>query len=111
MASPLLTLVVMVKATSPSSTSSSTPVTVTVWAVSQFADVKTTSAGLTVPSDVSELVRVTVTVAVGWELRTTVKLAVPPASVVTKPDVGLTVTPALSLSLIVPVALAGVPTP
>ena len=42
-----------------------------------------------------------VTLAVGWELRTTEKVAVPPLSVVTSPEVGVTVMPAVSLSLLV----------
>ena len=41
------------------------------------------------------------TSAVGRDVSTTVNVAVPPASVVVRPDVGLTVTPALSLSLLV----------
>jgi len=40
-----------------------------------------------------------VTFAVGRELSTTVNDAVPPASVVERPLVGLTVTPAVSLSV------------
>ena len=45
--------------------------------------------------------RAIVTSAVGWEFRTTVKVAVPPASVVVRPEVGLTVMPAVSLSMLV----------
>ena len=39
-----------------------------------------------------------VTSAVGWVLSTTVNVAVPPASVVVSPAVGVTVMPAASLS-------------
>ena len=70
---------------SPSSTASSTPVTVAVCAACQLPASKTMSAGLTVPSLASLLVNVTVTGAVGWLVRTTPKVAVPPASVVVRP--------------------------
>ena len=63
--------------------------------------VKVTLVGLTVPSLVSELESAMVTSAVGWEFRTMVKVSKPPASVVTRPSVGLTVMPALSLSVLV----------
>ena len=49
-----------------------------------------------------------VTSAVGWVLSTTVKVAVPPASVVVRPDVGVTVMPAASLSVLVTATSAGV---
>ena len=42
-----------------------------------------------------------VTSAVGCELSTTVNVAVPPASVVIRPEVGVTVMPAVSLSVLV----------
>ena len=42
-----------------------------------------------------------VTFAVGWLVSTTVNVAVPPASVVTRPVVGVTVMPAVSLSMFV----------
>ena len=54
----------MVCATAPSTTKSSTPVTVTVCGEPQFALVNVTLDGLTVPSAVFELVRPTVTFAV-----------------------------------------------
>ncbi len=53
------------------------------------------------PSVVSLDDRPIVTFAVGWVFSTIVKVAVPPASVVTKPLVGLTVIPAVSLSVLV----------
>ncbi len=59
-----------------------TPVTVTVCAVFQLAAVKVSDAGRTVPSVASLDERPTVTSAVGCEFRTTVNVAVPPASVV-----------------------------
>jgi hypothetical protein len=86
----------------PSTTASSTPVTVTVCATFQFALVKTRLAGLTVPSAGLLEVRAMVTFAVGCVLRTTVKVAVPPASFVVSGVVAaVTVIPAASLSLFV----------
>src|SRR5258706_204826 len=85
----------------PSTIGSSTPVTVTVCVTFQFAVVNVRLAGATVPSVRSELVNPTVTFAVGWLVRTTVNVAVPPASVVVSPDVGFTVIPATSLSVFV----------
>ena len=64
--------------------------------MSQLAAVKIRSTVGTVPSVVSlEALEEmgTVTSAVGLESSTTVKLAVPPASVVTRPEVGVTVIP------------------
>ena len=58
---------------------------VTVCALFQSAVVKVRLAGLTVPSVVSLLDSAIVTVAGGCVFRTTVKLAVPPLSVVTSP--------------------------
>ena len=80
---------------------------VTVWAVFQLAAVKVRLAGETVPSAVLPDERPIVTLAVGCELSTTVKVAVPPASVVVRPDVGVTVSPAVSLSVLVTKTLAG----
>ena len=77
---------------------SSTPVTVTVCATFQSAAVNVTLAGETVPSDVSSLVSAIATSAVGLLPRTTVNVALPPASVVTKPLSGDTVIPAASSS-------------
>src|SRR5437870_5481146 len=81
-----------------SATKSSTPVTVTVCGVFQLPAVNVTDEGETVPSAVLELDRPIVTVSVGCELSLIVKVALPLASVVTKPDVGFTVMPATSLS-------------
>ena len=75
--------------------------TVTVCGTFQLAAVKVRLAGATVPSVVSLEVRPMVTSAVGWVLSTTVKVAVPPASVVVRPEVGVTVMPAVSLSVLV----------
>ena len=58
-------------------------------------------AGLTVPSVVSLELRPMVTSAVGCDVSTTVNVAVPPASVVVRPEVGVTVMPAASLSVLV----------
>ena len=89
------------KEMSPSSAKSSTPVTVTVRGVFQLPVVNVRLAGLTVPSVVSLEVRPMVTSAVGCDANTTVKVAVPPASVVVRPKVGVTVMPASSLSVLV----------
>ena len=93
--------VTMLYAMLPSSRVSSTPVTVTVCALFQFADVKVTLDGLTVPSAVLFELRPTVTFAVGCAVRTIVNVAVPPASVVVNPLVGVTVKPDASLSVFV----------
>src|SRR5690554_191729 len=97
----------IVYTTSPSTTLSSTPVTVMVCGSSQFVVVKISNDGLTVPSLVSLLERVINTSSVGWLFSTTVNWAVPPASVVTSPAVGLTVIPGLSLSVLVTLTSAG----
>jgi hypothetical protein len=55
-----------------------------------LAGEKVSEDGDTVPSVVSELLRPIDTFAAGVESRTTVKVAVPPASVVRRPDVGFT---------------------
>ena len=89
------------KAWSPSATLSSTPVTVTVWGDAQFSAVKVKVAGLTVPSPSSELERAMVTSASGSVFKTTVKVSVAPDSLVIKPSMGSTVTPGLSLSVLV----------
>ena len=62
----------------------------TVWATLQLAEVKVTELGDTMPSDTSSLVRPMLTFAVGWVSRTIVNVAVPPASVVTRPPTGAT---------------------
>ena len=71
--------------------------------------VKVRLAGLTVPSVVSLEVTLIVTFAVGCELRTTVNVAVPPASVVF-PEIADTVMPKKSLSVVVAVrAVTAIP--
>ena len=84
----------------PSTTASFTPVTVTVWSTFQFTLVKTRLVGVTVPSVVLLELSAIVTSAVGWDVSTTVKVVVPPASVVVSPDVGVTVMPATSSSVL-----------
>ncbi len=86
---------------SPSATASSTPVTVTVRATFQLAVVNVRLAGETLPSAGLPLAIGIVTSAVGWLNSLTVKLAVPPASVVTRPATGVTLTPEASLSVFV----------
>src|SRR5438874_39331 len=83
----------------PSSTESFTPVMVTVCGVFQLVWSKKRKAGETVPSVVSldERLKITLFPPPGLLSRTAVKVAVPPASVVTRPDVGLIVMPAARL--------------
>src|SRR4051812_37434813 len=80
----------------PSSRLSSTPVTVTVCGVLQLAEVKVNDAGETVPSVVSLELRPIVTLAVGFDVSTTVNVAVPPASVVL-PLIAETVIPGVGM--------------
>ena len=68
--------------------------TVTVWGTSQSPGVNIRVEVATVPSERSLDENPTETSAEGWESRTTVKPSVPPASVVTRPEVGVTVMPA-----------------
>jgi hypothetical protein len=76
-------------------------VTVTVCATFQFAAVNTTLAGETVPSVVSVEESGIVTLAVGCEVRTRVKVTDPPASDVEVPLGVPTVIAAASLSVFV----------
>ena len=85
----------------PSCTWSSTPVTVTVWAKFQFAAVNVRLAAETVPSALLLLATGITTSASGWLVSCTPKLALPPASVVTRPAVGVTLMPEASLSVFV----------
>src|SRR4051812_9857691 len=79
----------------PSLIRSSTPVIVTVCGAFQLVLLKVNVAGETVPSVRSLEVRPMLTLLPPGEvLSTTVNVAVPPFSVVTSPDVGLTVMPA-----------------
>ena len=77
--------------TLPSATASSTPVTVTVWGISQLALVKVRLDLSTVPWVVSLELSPIVTSAMGRDISTTVNVAVPPVSVVVRPLVGVTV--------------------
>ena len=86
---------------SPSTTSSSTPVTVIVWATFQSAEVKLRNPRSGVPSPGSLELTAIRTSAVGWLVSTTVNVAVPAASVVISPVIGVTVKPATSLSVFV----------
>ena len=82
----------------PSTRSSSTPVTVTVCAVSQLTGVKVTLAG-TVASPVSSDVIVRTTSEVGWTSRTTVNMSVlPDSSTSVAASVSSIVNPATSSS-------------
>ena len=93
--------VTIVYGTVPSTTVSSAPVTVIVCGVCQLSAVNETFAGAGVPSSGFELESAIVTLAVGFASSTMVNVAVPPASVVVSPLVGVTVTPTLSLSVLV----------
>ncbi|MFB8796781.1 MAG: hypothetical protein U7126_21750 [Microcoleus sp.] len=79
----------------------------TVCATFQLALVKVTVDLSTIPSVVLLLVNGMVTSAVGCVFSLTVNVAVPPASVVVNPVVGLTVIPAVSLSVLVTATSAG----
>ena len=83
----------------PSISGSSTPVTVTVWGVSQLADVKVSCVGEAVASSGSSAFTVNTTSLAGWLTKTTVKSSVPPASVTrVPPSVSVRVKPATSSS-------------
>ena len=84
----------------PSIRLSSTPVTVTVCGVSQFAALKV-SGLLTVASPVSLETTVMTTSEVGWASRTTVNVSVLPASVTSvAPSSSTMVNPATSSSVV-----------
>src|SRR5207247_1440386 len=93
--------VTIVYATAPSATKSDPPGAVKGCAVFQFAGVNVTEAGGTVPSVKSLDESPIVTFAVGWLASAIVNVAVPPPSVVVSPEVGMTVIPALSSSVLV----------
>jgi hypothetical protein len=86
--------IVTLYSTSPSSTRSSVPVTVTVCGTFQSAAVNVRLEIVTVPSVESLVMTGISTSAVGSLSSTTVKFAVPPASVVPRPANGVTVMPA-----------------
>ena len=86
----------------PSTAVSSTPVTVTVWPVSQLLAVNVNWAGDTVASPVSTDVTEMTTSEDGWVLSTTVKVSVLPDSVVdVEPSDAVTETPGESSSEVV----------
>ena len=91
---------------SSSSIASSTPVTVTTCAVFQLPGVKINDAGVTLPS-LRSLMSVTVTLAIGLVLSTTLKLSVVPASLVTRPLVGAMLIPRTSLSRLTTLTAVG----
>src|SRR2546427_50335 len=96
---------------SPSLIRSSTPVTTTVWGRYQLAGVNVSDGVDIAPSERSLDDSGIATLAVGCELRTMVKVAVPPASVVVNPAVGLMLTPAVSSSVLVTEMSAGLRPP
>ncbi len=81
----------------PSMAVSSTPVTVTVWALFQFELVNVNWVGDTVTSPVSADVKLMTTSPAGWESRTTENVAVVPDSA-TDSDVVDNVNPGLSVT-------------
>ena len=90
----------------PSTALSSTPVAVTVWAVSQFELVNVNWAGDTVASPVLADVTDMTTSEEGWVLSTTVKVSVLPDSVVdVEPSDSETETPGESSSEVVTVTV------
>jgi len=82
------------------------PVTTTVWAIFQLELLKVKLVLTILPSVNLELVKGRVTVAVGALPNLTVKLAVPPLSVVL-PLIAETISPAVSSSVTVTVTSAG----
>ena len=84
----------------PSTIKSSTPVTVTICGVLQSAAVNARLPELTVPSVVSLFVSRIATLAVGSLFSDTLKVTLPPASLVL-PPLATTFTPAVSLSIFV----------
>src|SRR5437867_1673396 len=103
----LAALSTMLYAIAPSCTRSSTPVTVTVCGTFQLAAVNVRPAAETAPSAALLDATGITTSAVGWLFNTTVKLAAPPASVVARPAVGVTVMAAASLSALVTATSGG----
>ncbi len=86
----------------PSMSASLTPVTVTVWGVSQFNDVNVRSVEGTVASPVSPDDTLMTTFEPGWVLRTTVNESVEPDSeTMVEPSEAATVIPAESSSVVV----------
>jgi len=73
---------------------------VTVCGRFQLAAVNVRPSGETVPSSGSLDARRIVTSAAGGVSRTTLNAAAPPPSVVTRPEIGLTVIPAVSSSVL-----------
>src|SRR4051812_39320531 len=84
----------------PSSTKSSTPMIVTVCGVFQFAVVKVKLDVETVPSATLLEEIPTTTFEVGFDVSAIVNDELPPASVVVRPEVGVTVKPAVSSSVL-----------
>src|SRR5689334_22821718 len=85
----------------PSSTKSSTPVTVKLCTTFQLAALNVSVEVDSVPSPSSLENRLIVTSAVGWLVSTTLYTADPPASVVVVPPTGVIVTPDVSSSVLV----------
>ena len=93
--------VMIVNSWLPSVRLSSTPVTVIVRGLFQLPGLKVTCAGATVPSVRSLLANEIVTFAVGRLFSTMVNVSLSPNSETRRPDVGVTVNPAVSLSMLV----------
>src|SRR5262249_56129420 len=82
-------------------------VAVTVRGMVQFEGLNVRAPFDTVPSDGSELASENVTLAAGWLVSFTLKVAIPPASVVVSPVTGVIAKPAASLSTLVSATVAG----
>src|SRR3990172_11249328 len=99
------TATVTVTAWSPSTTASSWPVTSTVCGWSQLAGVNVRVAGLTVASSGSSLVTVSTTSPAPSPLSATLRESwLPPSVTLVVPSLAVAVSPATSLSVIVPTA-------
>ena len=94
----------------PSTKLSSRPVTVTVCAMFQLPSVKVSSVVDSVASELSLTVSAIVTLALGASVSTTLNCAVAPASLVTRPLVGVTTMPP-SKTLVTVTAIACVSVP
>ena len=91
----------------PSCLKSSAPVTVTTCGMFQSSAVNVSALVEGVPSLLLLEASAITTSSVGARLRNTLKLAVPPASVVVKPPVGVTEIPDCSSSLLITPTSAG----
>src|SRR5438552_3033669 len=95
------------KGTGPYASHQITPYAVTGFDVFQFAGVRVTWAGAAPPSLLSLDDSPTLTLAYARSLHAALPISVPPPSVVVRPEVGVTVIPAVSLSVFVTTTSTG----